>query len=303
MGWLKDKIKGDIYENHNFLIREDHLFFYIKLKILEYLKFLKNIKYSYAHELKLTKLLRDKYKGLNAFVFANGPSLNILNMEKIKNYQENYNYKIICVSSYILSEKSKIIKPDFYLLSDPAFFQFQDNIGDEKKEEIKRVISRLNKLEIETFIPIQYKNMCNLKKVFYFNDCEYRFNKNIIDITKPRSYISMTAYKAIAMALYLCFDKIFICGFDNDYFKSLLVNKTNEMFYQNEHFFKQSDSSIIKINKEEAKNISELLYSHSFLFSDLYRFPKNKIINLNPNSLIDAFDKNHDLDVYYMNRL
>jgi hypothetical protein len=44
--------------------------------------------------------------------------------------------------------------------------------------------------------------------------------------------------------------------------------------------------------------VSALLMDYALHFSQLHRFPADRIVNLDPDSLIDAFPKVHDLDVY-----
>ncbi|GIU70248.1 MAG: hypothetical protein KatS3mg002_1484 [Candidatus Woesearchaeota archaeon] len=205
---------------------------------------------------------------------------------------------MICVNSYITSGNEEIVLPDIYVLSDPAFFGYTQNITKEREKEIKKAIEKLNRLNILCFIPVEFRKRNILKNVLYFEDFEYRWSKNVMDITKPRSYLSMTAYKALAISIYLGFQKIYICGFDNDWFKSIEVNEQNEIYYLNNHFVNQADSGLKKVDRYEANNLGELLYAHSFLFLDFYKFPRDRIINLDKSGLIDAFTKEHNLDVY-----
>lgn len=252
-------------------------------------------------ELNKTKKVQNLYKEFNAFVFANGPSLNKLDFRKVREFQERMKYKLICINSFVShTDILEILKPDIYVLSDPAFFGYYDLISEERKKEIITNIKTLDDLNVTIFAPIQFYNRLKIKnQIYYFNDVEFRWwNKNITNITKPRSYLSMTGYKALSIACFLGFKKIYIAGFDNNWFKSLQVNNNNEIFYANQHFKKQADSTIVKVKEFEAQNIGELLFSQSFLFNDLYKFPKEKIINLDPDSLTDAFSKEHNLDVY-----
>jgi hypothetical protein len=258
-------------------------------------------------ELKKTSLLRNTYKHTSAFVFANGPSLKKLDFFKVKKYQEE-GFKIFCVNSFIGDGTGLIFIPDYYVLSDPAFFGFYDelyeNLGKEADKRIKEIKNNINALknykDIKLFVPIQFYGRLELNnEIFYFNDIEYRwFNKNVTNIIYPRSYISMTAYKALAIACFMGFKKIYICGFDNDYFKSITVDIENNLYYANMHFKEQGDDKVRKVLHNEASNIAELLRGFASLFEDLYKFPKDRIINLDNESLVDAFSKKHNLDVY-----
>jgi hypothetical protein len=50
--------------------------------------------------------------------------------------------------------------------------------------------------------------------------------------------------------------------------------------------------------KPRKRNVAEELLAYSRLFSDLYGFSKFDIVNLDPDSLTDAFPKFHNLDIY-----
>ena len=84
------------------------------------------------------------------------------------------------------------------------------------------------------------------------------------------------------------FKNIFIIGYDNDYFKTIKVDKWNQISILERHAFKQGDSDRHQINKE--LSLGQLLLIFSYSFSDLDRFPKN-IYNLDQKSLIDSFKK------------
>lgn len=233
--------------------------------------------------LKKTKELKNTKKGQKCFVFANGPSMNLLDAKKIEQYQKA-GFDIICVNSYLISDIADTVVPNYYVLSDPLSF-----FGDTQK----KYINRLNDLNIPVFIPAQFIN--NSPKHYYiFNDVENRFTSNINPI-KPRGYLSMTAYKALAIACYLGYDTIFICGFDNDYFKTFSVDENNDIYYIDKHYYDTGHKSKIGPNKGEG--LGNLLWQHHLLFKNLELFKKYNIINLNKNSLVDAFSKKHDLDV------
>ena len=135
--------------------------------------------------------------------------------------------------------------PDFYVLSDPVYFGLDQELHTEETlKEIKIDLELIEKNNVTLFIPLKFKNKLNIKtNVYYFNDIELRrFNKNIIDITRPRNYLTMTAYKALSVACYLGFKKIYIAGFDNDYFKAIKVDKENRIYYKEEHYIEQWSS-------------------------------------------------------------
>jgi hypothetical protein len=242
------------------------------------------------NELKRTQKLKNTKKGKKCFVFANGPSMNLLDVEKIERYQKA-GFEVICVNSYIISDMAKTVVPDYYVLSDPTYFApYQDVIDAEKRQ-----IARLIELKILVFIPAQFSNRNLFKHNCIFNDFENRFNRNI-DPIKPRGYRTMTAYKALAIACYMGYEKIYICGFDNDYFKALSVDENNYVYYIDKHFY--DDEIKYRATPGVGEGLADILWEHYRLFKDMDLFRQFNIINLNKNGLIDTFSKKPDIDIY-----
>ena len=244
-----------------------------------------------------TYKLKNIHRNDFAFVFANGPSLQKIDPNKIKTLQ-NKNYFVFVINSFIDTEFARHVIPDYYLLSDPVYFGVNMHlISEERKKETMQDMKKIKDNNIKLFVPCSYVSLVDYDKKFSFNDSQNLFCDNITNIYRPRGYISMTAYKALAMACFMGFKNIYICGFDNNYFKNLFVNENNEIFYEEDHFY-DDDSNKSKIHKTEAKSVGELLYNHHFLFKHLEKFSKYPIINLDKESLVDSFEKKHNLDVY-----
>ena len=256
------------------------------------------IKYIYPNRIKLreTKKLKNAKKGKECFVFANGPSISLLDIKKIAEYQK-YGFDVICVNSYIVSAIAKTVTPNFYVLSDPLSFGVKDerDISEDTMNTLKKIVDILRELKIPVFIPAEFTNLNLFDNYYIFNDSENRFNGNI-DPTKPRGYLSMTAYKALAIACYLGYDSIYICGFDNDYFKTFSVDENNDIYFSDRHFYDGGNKT--KSTSNVGRGLGNLLWEQHLLFKHLELFTKHPIINLNPNSLVDAFPKKYSIDVY-----
>ena len=285
----------EYYKNHSYYNRLSPLsyvfVFFIDLIILIKTSFktFRNFK-----NFRDTKSLKNTFKDQNAFVFANGPSLNKVDLNKVKQLQQNSGNKVICVNSFISKLSHKLI-PDYYVISDPVYFGFDQELHSKTVyKDVKEDLDLIEKYNVTVFIPLKFKNNFKINtKIYYFNDMEIRrFNRNITDITKPRSYLSMTAYKALAIAYYLGFKKIYISGYDNNYFKTIEVDKNNKIYYNENHAFKQDDNNQYNIDQHYSLNmkLGKFLLDLSYLFLDLYKFPKN-IINLDEESLVDSFVK------------
>ncbi|WP_345247148.1 hypothetical protein [Nibrella saemangeumensis] len=242
-----------------------------------------------------TRRLKGTKKGKVALVLANGPSVGKLDVQKIARLQQENGFEVFAVNSYISSPLAQVIAPDYYLLSDPAFFNPEKY--PHLTERLTRDISLLSQTDVTCFVPLEHYRTASFRRKYGYYDRGNLF-LNRITITGPRSYVSMTAYKALAAACYMGYSQIYICGFDNDYFLNLMVDEKNDMYYIDRHFYDKPGSTPSKIRDTNARSVGELLYFHHYLFKHLEKFKSYPIINLNREGLVDCFPKQHSLDVY-----
>ena len=276
---------------------KDYFFYYAYTKsraFAEYFVFtLPNLKKLYK-----IKKLKDSKKGQKAFVFANGPSLNKIDAEKIKKYQDE-GFDVFAGNSFINTEFGKIVEPNYYVFSDPAHFGVYSTTTPEVA--IKNCINDYEKIvsrEIPLFVPHRYCRKVSYKKAYVFNDTFDIFSKNVKDVTKRRPYVSMTLYKALSIACYMGYEEIYICGFDNDYFKSIIVDENNNVMYEENHFYDKVGNKNNRMQSPLFSTTAEALISFHVLFLGLEMFKQENIINLDPSGLADCFVKKHNLDIY-----
>ena len=245
--------------------------------------------------LQQTRKLKGSKVGKQAIVLANGPSVGQLDPHKINRLKQEGGFDVFAVNSYISSPLADVVVPDYYLLSDPAFFSPEKHTH--LTERLKKDIDLLTQKDITCFVPLEHYDTAPFKHKYGFYDRGNLF-LNKITIIGPRCYVSMTAYKALAAACYMGYSQIYICGFDNDYFLNLVVDENNDMYYIDRHFYDKSGGQPSKVRDANAKSVGELLYFHHFLFKDLEKFSDYPIINLNQQGLVDCFSKHHTLDIY-----
>ena len=242
-----------------------------------------------------TKELKNTKKGKKCFVFANGPSINLLDYEKVLKYQK-LGFDVICMNSYIVSKMAEKVVPNYYVLSDPLSFGVtKKEVPEDLIKTQEKQINILNKLNISVFIPAEYSNSNLFNNYYIFYNFRNRF-KLFVDPTKPTGFPTTTAHKALTIACYLGYDEIYICGFDHDFVKNILVDENNNPYFLINHYYDIDVKT--KITHETGKNVSILLWEQHQLFKNLERFKKYNIINLDKNGLVDAFTKKHNLDIY-----
>lgn len=271
--------------------------FYVLSKLLRVAEFFYFVIPNYL-EIQKIKSFKNVKAGKSAFVFAGGSSISKLDINKIKAYKDK-GFDVFAGNSFINSKLGQVVNPDYYFISDDKFFK--KNNSKFLYEENLKVVKNIEEMGIPCFYPHRYSKYVNRKSnSFIFNDTIDHFSSNVADLTKPRPYVSMTLYKALSLACYMGYSKIYICGFDNDYFKNYQCNQENEIYFEDKHFYTNEigENTIRKVDKNFHKTMSSLLIHISTLFSGLEKFKYYPIINLDHQGLVDAFSKDHSLDIY-----
>jgi hypothetical protein len=234
-------------------------------------------------------------RGRPAFVLANGPSVKKLDPSKIERLRVKLQADLFCVKFYVNTEFARVAKPDYWVVSDPGEF-------DLKRAEVCAAFANAQTLVAKgVFAPIAYAALVAKQvalPVFGYNDTETsHIFSNSIDPRYPRSYMSMTAYKALAIAIFAEYFPIYICGFDNSFIQNFRVNANNEIYRSTVHFeptARQEPNATLY----SARGVADEFLSLSRLFIDLRKFQHHDIRNLDADSLTDAFPKDCSLDVF-----
>lgn len=260
---------------------------YLNLKIsLKYGKYFRE-----THKLKNSK------NDYSVFLLGTGISVNLIDYKKILTIKKN-NFEIFSVGGYFESDLSNNLIPDYYLLSDKrTIIPEKTDISDNEKKNYRETLNKLCKLRVKTFIPVNYINDRVSKElnVLYFNNFFSSATDNFSDITKTYNYNSISGIKALSACIYMGYKNIYLCGFDNNHWNNIKVDKENRILQINRHFY--DDDKKYHLNKT-GKSISDMLLYFHEIFKSYELFRSNRIINLDPNGLIDVFSKKHELDIY-----
>lgn len=172
--------------------------------------------------LKRNVQFKDKHKGQRAFVIVNGPSLAEQDVTLLKNDLT------FVVSGFYKHEVIKTWQPSYYSIIDANFFNGSENST--------RFFKSLNEVIHDStfFIPLYRGYEANLKykllppeKTFY--TATAGLPSDAIDMTGViQSFMSVSAF-ALAHAIYMGCNPIYLLGFDHDY----LVNRGADR-----HFYK-----------------------------------------------------------------
>ena len=251
-----------------------------KIKIKYIILFLR-----YWKSLDRIKLNKNSKQGKKLLVIGNGISSLALENLKIN----TLNIEILVLNGYYKTSLAKKIKPNYYLISDPGYFD-QTN----KNSPIKDLDLRQYCVQsyASMIVPIQYYGKDEIADLG-FCDIYDPYARFTTDVLKPYNHLSMSAFKALRMGLYLGYDEIGFIGLDNDYVSCLEVDRNNRVSYLVPHTVEEKRIYVDEDQNNDVvgNNIGRFIYHESFIFLDLDDFPAERIVNLNLRGLITSFRK------------
>lgn len=239
------------------------------------------------------KKSRNTKGNVAALVLANGPSLNKLNIKTLASLQQAGQLEVFGVNFFPLGEVGLRVKLNFLTLSDPETKPSHQSLANKRLWNHVRSEPKL-KLICPTSWSKELSGASLPNKIFYFDDRSLEGWSRNISPLRPRGYITMTAFKALAFAVHLGYDSVFLLGFDNDMFRGVEVDGKNRIIENPWHSIGTDGGREAKELKLEG-GLSDYFYVVSKSFQDLRLFSRIKTVtNLDPSSLVDCFEKISD---------
>ncbi len=268
------------------------IFFLILVYFRELIKFIL-IEFYQIFFLFKYKILMNHYFSLqNKFgiiVCGNGPSISQIEINKLKQWQSEGN-KILCINDFYKHYDKLPIVPDFYLLSDPSH-----KPNTLKGREIWEYLKQVNE-RVLTFVPLNWAPIVNeqidfASRVKYFNDNSLESFSTNIKPTRARGYVSLTAFKGLAVSYAITQGKIGIIGIDNDLHRYVMVDVDNRLMLDLNNHFYDSSQYFVDYSHVYLGGIGSFFKEISETFLSIKVFPSDRIYNLDPKSFIDHFQK------------
>jgi hypothetical protein len=265
----------------------------IKIKIGIIVRYLVESILAYQSEKHSLDGIRDYSKlarNSSVLLIANGPSAKKLNLSEVRKYKNLGELEVFGVNFSILDPNYEDII-DYLVLSDPGMHPNSDS---SRAIQLWEKIQNQNRIKIITpssWHSFLKQTICKSPGCLHFKDSSLEGFTLNIDPTKPRGYVSLTAYKALAVAIYLKYQRIFVIGIDNSMFRTIAVNEKNEIIQVSNHrigIYPSSENLSNYFNEgifDYFYDLSEAFRSLKFCFG---RFP---ITNLGLNSEVDCFPK------------
>lgn len=238
-------------------------------------------------------------------ILGNGPSLN----HTIENsFGFIKDRRCLAVNFAANAELFFKLKPEFYVIADPHFFNAfdQPNVS-----ELWKVIATKVDWNMTLYIPVGIKNSGkwydDANSNTYINICRYNLTpvegfewfenwayNTGLGMPRPRNVL----IPALMIALRMQFKTIYIAGADHSWTKTLSVNDNNEVISVQPHFYEEDETEKKRVKTDYLKYpLYEIMYSFYVAFKSYFTINRYaaainaRIFNITPGSFIDAFER------------
>lgn len=242
-------------------------------------------------------------EGKEIIILGNGPSLR-------ETIEEDFDWLVthdlMAVNFAAITPEFFRLRPKFYILADNHFFNsLQSDSNVRKLWENFKLVS----WEMTLFLPSGFKHLaaplllnCPAIKVKYFNLTPvegFKFlTRFLIDkglgMPRPRNVL----VPALIVAIRSGYRKIYICGADHTWTKTLDVDSDNFVISVQPHFYADNEQEHRRVRETyKGLRLHDVLGSMVVAFRSYWEiadYAKRKnisIINATPGSMIDAFPK------------
>lgn len=238
-------------------------------------------------------------------ILGNGPSLN----HTIGNsYGFLEDRRCLAVNFAANTELFFKLKPEFYVLADPHFFNVFDQPNVSALWEviatkvdwnmtlyipsgIKKNGKWYDDALSNTYIKIHQYNLTPVEGFCWFENWAFGAG---LGMPRPRNVL----IPSLMIGLRMQFKTIYVSGADHSWTKTLSVNDRNEVISVQPHFYKEDDAEQKRVKTDYLKYpLYEIMYSFYVAFKSYFtinRYAKSinaHIYNITPESFIDAFER------------
>lgn len=235
--------------------------------------------------------LRNSQPNRTVLVVGNGPSQSTMSSEDLAAFRARGGH-IFVVNTFYNSDALVEVGPTAVVWSDGLTIPrlLSDDTG---LERFKRSLGSSAPL---IFVP--HRSVAEVGhlgvdcSVVPFCDMEIRYRglkeSRSTRPDRPRSYVSMTLFKALAIAQWIGYKNILVVGMDNTYPRDLYCSASNHVLLRERHAF---ESDYMNDLSQQFRSVGDFLYEISLLMLDLSKFADDRVLNLDPYSLTDTFKK------------
>lgn len=272
-------------------------FYYILVYILQFIR-----------TIYIKPLYKFKKEEGNIHILGNGPS-------SLKSFYNEYRIidEVIVCNFFIKNQDFFKIKPKYYIIIDPYFYDYKNNEKlNEFYESLNSVDWNMNLIllghtekEMKSKLPI-LNHKINILKLKYspleiMN--KYVYKLYYLNLATPKFQNVIIA--SIYISLNLGFKNLFLHGVESNSVNNFKIDKSNNILLEESHSY---GKSVINLTDEKGETLKHLglfkkgefykrlkcevdMFYNYFILERYSGYLKAKIINCTPGSFIDAFEK------------
>ncbi len=262
----------------------------------------------------LSKYILPKFSNqkTNASILGNGPSLNQALADNLDFLKETDMY---CVNLFALSSVYASLKPQNYVLLDPAFFMFSEQ--NDGRQDIKKTFDAIiqqTDWSMRLFVPARSKKSYIVKKlklekpniqICFFNYTIVRgfpafrhwFFKHNLGMPQCQNILAAALY----VALLQDYKNVYLFGADHSWHEEIRITEQNEFEMRQVHFYDNANNvkheKVIDVrNNSRPRLHAQFLSLHKVFYSyeilgAFAKFRKINVLNASKKTYIDAFER------------
>jgi hypothetical protein len=257
------------------------------------------------------------------YVLGNGPSL----CDSLPENAALPNGDFVCVNSFACSPLYPRVRPKYYVVADPDFYrtkaidasrtdavaQSLRSLEDETSGALRWILERTD-WDMELFVPyldrdrvIESRLRRNSRvrvryyNLIYFRHLPQRLSHFLADMGLAIIGGQTVLTAAIYIAIKLGYREVRVLGADHSMHRDLFVGTDNVVYSSPQHFYSSEGTAplpfVVDADRGTVFRMKDWLAAFSRMFDDheaLRQYATrhgSRIINLTPNSFIDAYDR------------
>lgn len=245
---------------------------------------------------------KTEYNDKSVSILANGPSLKI-ELEDILN--EKFTDDMLAVNYFANTEYLEKIKPKYYCLADPEFYENKPlnininkmirNLNERVTWPMTLFVWKKGSLMLKSKLSNNNIQLVGLSTLCYTGFPKFRnlFYKKGFAVP---SYVNVTIMAMYAM-LNIGYKKINLFGVDHSFLKNLCVNDQNQLCINDSHFYGNNYCVFPPRPDGRVWHMKDYVYDKYLTFKEhelmenYARYLGAKIINCTKSSWIDAYQR------------
>lgn len=249
---------------------------------------------------------REARKDRELIIMGNGPSLKDV---IYNNRKWLMSHDRMAVNFAAIAPEFRVLAPQRYVLADPHFF-----VGYDKDEKVRKLWEQLAEVDwdMTLYIPTSRRKLLRQMttrhplpacvEVKWYNltpaDGADWFMRQLFDaglaMPRPRNVL----IPAVMMGIRAGYSRIYLCGADHSWSKTLWVDDNNRVVSIQPHFYKDNKQELDRVASEYAGiRLHSIYESFAIAFRSYHHIRRYatsrgvEILNATPGSFIDAFTR------------